>query len=167
MDDFHEIRDAVQPRDALRLASWLGLLDLLGILLAVASDVQEVAREFGLRDEMRERLRRALDRVGCAQVVLKAMREERANDEARGEDDSERPDDGADRDLATLGRVRGAIRGGPRQILSVGMGWHCMSPGRHAVFLLRGKCQKSCVLRPVKKSQLMAVVKRSPNRMAN
>ncbi|GAB5098077.1 hypothetical protein YK56LOC_37930 [Caballeronia sp. HLA56] len=77
MDDFHENREA-GPNSGGSFARRLParLLELLAVLVAdVASDVEVVARELGLRDEMRERLRRALDRVGCAQAVLGAMRE--------------------------------------------------------------------------------------------
>ena len=38
---------------------------------------------------------------------------------------------------------------------------------RNYLYGPRRTCQKSCVLRSIKKSQLMAEVKRSPNRMAN
>jgi len=41
----------------------------------VASDMEVVARDLGLRDEMRERLGRALDRAECARGVVEAMRE--------------------------------------------------------------------------------------------
>lgn len=52
------------------------MLELLEVLVTdVASDVEVVARDLGLKDEMRERLRRAFDRVGCAKGVLQAMRE--------------------------------------------------------------------------------------------
>ncbi|EUC18392.1 hypothetical protein [Paraburkholderia hospita] len=47
---------------------------LLELLLSdVATDVEVVTRELGLRNEMLERLRRALDRLDCAQAVLAAM----------------------------------------------------------------------------------------------
>ncbi|MFM0255784.1 hypothetical protein [Paraburkholderia sediminicola] len=38
------------------------------------SDIEVVSRELGLRDEMHERLRRALDRMACAQSDLESMR---------------------------------------------------------------------------------------------
>jgi hypothetical protein len=44
---------------------------LLELLL---SDVEVVARELGLRDEMLERLLCALDRLNCAQAILDARR---------------------------------------------------------------------------------------------
>lgn len=48
---------------------------LLTVLLSdTATDVEVVTRELGLRNEMLERLRRALDRLTCAQAVLAAMR---------------------------------------------------------------------------------------------
>jgi hypothetical protein len=47
---------------------------LLDLLLADAmTDIEAVARELGLRDEMRERLRRSLDRLACAQAVAEAL----------------------------------------------------------------------------------------------
>jgi hypothetical protein len=47
---------------------------LLELLLSdVATDVEVVTRELGLRNEMLERLRRALDRVACAQSLLASM----------------------------------------------------------------------------------------------
>ncbi|MFM0485156.1 hypothetical protein PQQ81_31860 [Paraburkholderia strydomiana] len=47
------------------------LLDLL--ISDAANDVEVVARELGLGDQMRERLRRALDRMACAQSVLESI----------------------------------------------------------------------------------------------
>jgi len=47
------------------------LLDLL--ISDAANDVGVVARELGLRGEMCERLRRALDRIACAQSVLETV----------------------------------------------------------------------------------------------
>lgn len=71
MDDSYELRRTARNRK-LELTS--GLFDLLDILLTdAAGDVEVVARELGLRVEMRERLRQALDRIGCAQSVLEAM----------------------------------------------------------------------------------------------
>ncbi|MDR5748810.1 hypothetical protein QCE73_37145 [Caballeronia sp. LZ029] len=73
MDDFHENRDAVSdggPAGGLPER----LLKLLQLLLAdAASDVEVVARELGLSDAMRERLRRALDQLVCAQSTLEAL----------------------------------------------------------------------------------------------
>jgi len=47
---------------------------LLELLLSDAvNDVQVVSRELGLRGEMCERLRRALDRIACAQSVLETV----------------------------------------------------------------------------------------------
>ncbi|KXV06574.1 hypothetical protein CR51_11640 [Caballeronia megalochromosomata] len=58
------------------------MLELLQFLVTdVASDVEVVARELGLKDEMKERLRRALDRVECAQGVLEAVCRETAHNE--------------------------------------------------------------------------------------
>lgn len=48
------------------------LLELL--LSGIATDVEVVTRELGLRDEMRKRLSRALDRLNCAQAILDAQR---------------------------------------------------------------------------------------------
>jgi hypothetical protein len=46
---------------------------LLELLLSdIATDMEVVARESDLRDAMRERLRRALDRLICAQAVVEA-----------------------------------------------------------------------------------------------
>ena len=48
---------------------------LLELLISdAANDIEVVSRERGLRGEMRERLRRALDRMACAQSVLESMR---------------------------------------------------------------------------------------------
>jgi hypothetical protein len=52
------------------------LLDLL--ISDAGNDVEVVSRELGLRGEMRERLRRALDRMACAQRVLESMRTDSA-----------------------------------------------------------------------------------------
>ena len=46
-------------------------------------------------------------------------------------------------------------------------GLHQRFDGPIAVALELGRCQKSCVLRPVNRSQVMALVNRSPNRIAN
>lgn len=55
-------------------ASAMPLASLIELLLSdVATDVEVVARELGMRNEMLERLRRALDRLNCAQSVLEAM----------------------------------------------------------------------------------------------
>jgi hypothetical protein len=43
------------------------------LLSDAATDIEVVTRELGLRSEMLERLRRALDRLACAQAVLAAM----------------------------------------------------------------------------------------------
>jgi len=51
------------------------IAELLAELLAdIVTDVEVVARELDLRDAMRERLRRALDRLDCSQVVARSMR---------------------------------------------------------------------------------------------
>ncbi|MDR5819303.1 hypothetical protein [Caballeronia sp. LZ043] len=51
------------------------IAELLAELLAdIVIDVEVVARELNLRDAMRERLRRALDRLDCAQAVSSSMR---------------------------------------------------------------------------------------------
>ncbi|MEC5407565.1 hypothetical protein VOM14_18620 [Paraburkholderia sp. MPAMCS5] len=74
MDDSIEIEETKKRATTAELASTL--VELVEILLTdVATDVEVVARELGLRDEKRERLRRALDRVGCARGVLEATRQ--------------------------------------------------------------------------------------------
>jgi hypothetical protein len=51
------------------------LVELLSILLTdVANDVEVAARDAGVSDPSFVRLRRAMDRVGCAQSVLETMR---------------------------------------------------------------------------------------------
>jgi hypothetical protein len=70
MDNFYENRVAGSNRGG-DFARGLParLLELLAVLVAdVSSDVEVVARELTLKDEMRERLRRPLDQVGCARV---------------------------------------------------------------------------------------------------
>ncbi|SAK91617.1 hypothetical protein AWB78_04941 [Caballeronia calidae] len=48
---------------------------LLEFLIADAmTDIEVVAKELGLEDEMRDRLRRSLDELACAQTVVEAMR---------------------------------------------------------------------------------------------
>jgi hypothetical protein len=47
------------------------LLDLL--ISDAGNDVEVVTRELGMRGEMCERLRRALDRIACAQSVLETI----------------------------------------------------------------------------------------------
>ncbi|MDR6472227.1 hypothetical protein J2777_005968 [Paraburkholderia graminis] len=69
------------------------LLDLL--LSDATNDVEVVARELGLRDQMRERLRRALDRMACAQSVLESI----------GPDGAEARKDGAAAEV----RMRAAV----------------------------------------------------------
>jgi hypothetical protein len=52
------------------------LLELLGFVLSDAeSDISESARDLGLADANYVRLRRAQDRVECAQRLLETMRE--------------------------------------------------------------------------------------------
>lgn len=63
------------PGSARALRRWQ-LLD--GLLSHAANDVKVVSRELGLRDQMRERLRRALDRMACAHSVLETMTEDGA-----------------------------------------------------------------------------------------
>ncbi|BFG77826.1 hypothetical protein PTKU46_58590 [Paraburkholderia terrae] len=48
------------------------------MLSDAATDVEVVTRELGLRNEMLQRLRHALERVACAQAVLEAMRAQSA-----------------------------------------------------------------------------------------
>jgi hypothetical protein len=81
MSDFSDINNPV-PRRTHELALKLAAL-LENLLSDAATDVEVVAREFALKDAMRERLRRALDRVDCAQGVLEAMREFAGSEGAR------------------------------------------------------------------------------------
>ena len=125
------------------------LLELLEVLLSdAASDVDVVARELGLRDEMRERLRRALDRVGCAQGVLEAMREAEVTQSGRepegvsageggcgrgvGAADDHRGDDALD----VMERVRGAVELLAVELLAVD--WPHDYPEGAVVWLLLG-----------------------------
>lgn len=110
MDDFHEITDAARH---LNVGLKSGLFELLGILLADAAvDAEVVARELELSDATRERLRRSLDRIVCAQSVLEAMREllgpEREPAGKCGSGQTNRDNDG-DHSLGTKARVRGAV----------------------------------------------------------
>ncbi|PMS25303.1 hypothetical protein C0Z19_10145 [Trinickia soli] len=63
---------ACYARSSLRATTLGPLLELL--LSDVATDIEVVARELGLRNEMLERMRRALDRLNCAQTILDAQR---------------------------------------------------------------------------------------------
>jgi hypothetical protein len=64
MDERYGINEMALRRTN-RLISALN--ELLGILLTeAATDVAVVARGLGLKHEMQERLRRALDRLDCA-----------------------------------------------------------------------------------------------------
>ncbi|MFM0324890.1 hypothetical protein [Caballeronia glebae] len=77
---------------------------LLDVLLADAmTDIEVVARELGLQDEMRGRLRRSLDRLACAQTVVEAVCRELAVDahDDGGRDDVD-PTDSVMRALETL-----------------------------------------------------------------
>jgi hypothetical protein len=42
------------------------------LLSGIATDIEVVTRELGLRNEMLERLRRALDLLDCARAILEA-----------------------------------------------------------------------------------------------
>ncbi|SAL78843.1 hypothetical protein [Caballeronia telluris] len=107
MDDSIEIKETTKRAATAELASTL--VELVEILLTdVAAEVEVVARELG-QDEGRERLRRALDRLGCARGVVEAMREGQGPVEANGEDDHERPGDCAEHYRPVLERVRGAL----------------------------------------------------------
>ncbi|MDR5765893.1 MULTISPECIES: hypothetical protein [unclassified Caballeronia] len=124
MDDLHEIREA-GPNGDCGFARGLParLLELLEVLVTdVASDVEVVARELGLRDEMRERLRRAFDRVECALGVLEAMQKAAVTQSGRrpadvsaeeggcgGRDVGASEDHGRDDALDAMERVRGAV----------------------------------------------------------
>ncbi|MFM0392897.1 hypothetical protein [Paraburkholderia phytofirmans] len=72
MDSLPYDDNAGHPPSSARALRRRHLLDLL--LSDAANDVEVVSRELGLRGEMRERLRRALDRMACAQSVLESMR---------------------------------------------------------------------------------------------
>ncbi len=87
------------------------LVDLL--ISDAASDVEVVSRELGLREEMRERLRRALDRIACVQSVLESI----------GPDGAEAVIDGA----AAESRMREAVdllaRGWPEDYPAGAVEW--------------------------------------------
>jgi hypothetical protein len=69
---------------------------LLELLLSdAANDIEVVSRELGLREEMCERLRRAFDRIACAQSVLESI----------GPDGAEAGKDGAAAEV----RMRAAV----------------------------------------------------------
>lgn len=60
-------------------------VELLSILLAdAATDIEVAARDAGISDASFVRVRRAMDRVACAQSVLETMRVERV--ETRGDE---------------------------------------------------------------------------------
>ncbi|MDB5787481.1 hypothetical protein [Caballeronia mineralivorans] len=82
MDELSVYTDAGRAPAAISAIPSGPLLELL--LSDAATDVEVVTRELGLRDEMRERLRRALDRVACAQSVLEAIRAEEARTKTAG-----------------------------------------------------------------------------------
>ncbi|QCP48336.1 hypothetical protein FAZ95_03530 [Trinickia violacea] len=71
------------------------------LLADTSTDVEVVARELDLSDEMRERLRRALDRLGCAQRVLEAT-------DGRLEENA--PDERAFNGRAAMEPVGGAVK---------------------------------------------------------
>lgn len=124
MDDSYEIKNTARHSHA-GLTS--RLFELLEVLLSdAASDVEVVARDLGLKDEMRERLWRAFDRVRCAQGVLEAMREAGVRQSGRrsadasadvsaegrgcgGRDVDASEDHGRDDALDAMERVRGAV----------------------------------------------------------
>lgn len=91
MDDSVEIKETTKRGTAVELAS--KLVELVEVLLTdAATDVELVAQELGLKDEMRERHRRALDRFGCARGVLGAVREIAGSEGAWKELPTERDD---------------------------------------------------------------------------
>jgi hypothetical protein len=120
--DFHEIRSA-RPNGSFAGGAAARLVELVEVLLAdTACDVEVVARELQLRDAMRELLRRALDRMVCAQGVLEAMREAAVTQSGRkprdvsaegggcgGGDVGASEDHGRDDALDAMERVRGAV----------------------------------------------------------
>ena len=64
-------------------------VELLSILLAdAATNIEVAARDAGISDASFVRLRRAMDRVGCAQSVLETMKVERV--ESRGDETAPR-----------------------------------------------------------------------------
>jgi len=71
MDSLPHDDNAGHPPSSARALRHRQLLDLL--LSDAANDVEVVSRELGLQDEMRERLRRALDRMACTQSVLETI----------------------------------------------------------------------------------------------
>ncbi|MDQ0621037.1 hypothetical protein [Paraburkholderia graminis] len=74
MDSLHLNTNAADLPSSARALRQRQLLDLL--ISDAGNDVEVVSRELGLRGEMRERLRRALDRIACAQSVLETVRTE-------------------------------------------------------------------------------------------
>lgn len=122
MDDSHRIKDAVS-RAGFADGLLARLLELLEVLVTdVASDIEVVARDLGLRDEMRERLGRALDRAECARGVVEAMREAGVRQPGRrpeevwaegggcgGQDESAADGYRAHDALDAMERVRGAV----------------------------------------------------------
>jgi hypothetical protein len=100
MDDSIEIKETTRRAATAELASTL--VELVEILLTdVATDIDAVARELGLKDEMRERFRRALDRVEFARGVLGTVRENAGSE-------------GAWKELPTERGARGSANGEPQ-----------------------------------------------------
>lgn len=93
MDELSVYTDAGWPHAPARKPQLQQLLVLL--ISDAVTDVEVVTRELGLREEMGGRLRRALDRIACAQRVL----------ETTGPDGAEAGTEGATSKL----RVREAV----------------------------------------------------------
>jgi hypothetical protein len=85
---------------------------LLELLLSdAATDVEVVTRELDLINEMFERLRRALDRVACAQSLLASMRSGGRGDERRRDGGMRRGREATDLDVTVGDTGRGGMAG--------------------------------------------------------
>ncbi|KXV06571.1 hypothetical protein CR51_11620 [Caballeronia megalochromosomata] len=90
-----------KPVSRLPFASTLEVGQLLDLLLADAmSDVEVVARELSLRDEMLERLQRSFDRLVCAQNLAGTLFDDIAVDAL---------DDGTPDEVDPMESVRAAM----------------------------------------------------------
>lgn len=91
---------------------------LQNLLSDVATDVEVVTRELGLRNEMLERLRRAPDRMACAQSVLESM----------GTDCAEAGADGAKAELRIREAVGLLAKEWPREYPAGPVEWQVVAP---------------------------------------
>lgn len=82
MDSLSVNDNAGRQRGPVRALRQRHLLDLF--ISDAVNDVEVIARELGLRGAMRGRLRRALDRMACAQSVLETVCEEASEAEQGG-----------------------------------------------------------------------------------